>query len=366
MACEVKRTVAVKCGDIPVPAQHRTHNPAMPNPILVEVTRGNLVESRHRGAVAVVDATGASVFALGDVVAPVFPRSAIKALQALVLVESGGADRHGFGNEELALACASHGGEPAHVAGVERVLRAAGLEGSALACGTHWPLHQPSALALARAGGMASALHNNCSGKHAGFLCAACAMGVDTQGYETADHPIQREVKAALEGLSGAAIPDEHRAIDGCSVPTWALPLAALARAFAGFATGHGLAPQRAAAAQRLRAACAARPWFVAGSGRFCTALMEHFGTRVFVKTGAEGVFCGALPALGYGIAVKCEDGHGRAAEVAIAALIARLLPLDQRDQDFIARFVRPQLRNWQGTVVGAIRPASALEKASG
>jgi L-asparaginase II len=330
----------------------------VPNPVLVEVTRGNLVESRHGGAVAVVDADGAAVLAFGDVAAPVFPRSAIKALQALVLVEAGGADRYGFGEEELALACASHGGEPAHVAGVERMLRAAGLDTTALACGTHWPLHQPSAQALARAGGTASALHNNCSGKHAGFLCAACAMQAETGGYVEVGHPVQREVKAVLETLGGAAIPDERRGIDGCSVPTWAMPLADLARAFARFATGQALGAKRAAAAQRLRAACAAKPWFVAGTGRFDTELMQHFGARVLVKGGAEGVHCGALPELGYGIAVKCDDGHGRAADAIMAAAIARLLPVDGRDRDFLARFVRPMLRNWRGTVVGEIRPA--------
>src|SRR5207237_8831131 len=137
------------------------------------------------------------------------------------------------------------------------------------------------------------------------------------------------EVPAALESLAGTATPDERRAIDGCSVPTWAMPLSGLARAFAGFATGRGLAPRRAAAAQRLRAACAAKPWFVAGTGRFDTELMQHFGARVFVKGGAEGVHCGALPDLGYGIAVKCDDGHGRAAEMMMAAAIARLLRLD-------------------------------------
>jgi L-asparaginase II len=241
------------------------------------------------------------------------------------------------------------------------MLAAAGLDASALACGAHWPLHQSSARALARAGGTASALHNNCSGKHAGFLCAACAMAADTRGYEAADHPVQRAVKAALEDLTGAAISDERRAIDGCAVPTWALPLGDLARAFARFGTGRGLAAGRAAAAARLRRACAAKPWFVAGSGRFCTDLMEHFGERVFVKTGAEGVFCGALPEQGLGIAVKCDDGQGRAAEVAIAAVIAGLLPLHDRDGDFLARFVRPQLRNWNGTVVGGLGPTELL-----
>src|SRR5262249_54829997 len=150
-------------------------------------------------------------------------------------------------------------------------------------------------------------------------------------------------------------IPDERRAVDGCSVPTWALPLTGLALAFARFATGRGLDANRAAAARRLCAACAAKPWFVAGTGRFCTDIMEHFGARVFVKTGAEGVFCGALPELGYGIAVKCDDGHSRAAETAMAAVIARVLPLDERDRQFLARFVRPTLRNWKGTAIGGI-----------
>ncbi len=336
----------------------------MSNPVLVEVTRGSLVESRHSGAVEVVDADGATVMTAGDVRAPIFPRSAIKALQALVLVEAGGADRDGFGDEELALACASHSGEPGHVAGVERMLRAAGLAPSALACGTHWPLHQPSAQALARGGGTASALHNNCSGKHAGFLCAACAIEAAANGYVEATHPVQRAVKAVLEELSGAAIPDARRGIDGCSVPTWAVPLSGLAHAFARFATGRGLGAKRAAAAQRLRAACAAKPWFVAGTGRFDTALMEHFGPRVFVKGGAEGVHCGALPELGYGIAVKCDDGHGRAAEVVMAAMIGRFLPLEGGDRDFLEKFVRPTLRNWKGTVVGGIRPTEQSAEA--
>jgi L-asparaginase II len=333
----------------------------MSNPILVDVTRGNLVESRHRGSVAVVDADGARVLALGDVETPVFPRSAVKALQALVLMESGGADKYGLDDAQLALACASHGGEPEHVATAERTLRAAGLDVSALECGTHWPSHQASALALARSGAPATALHNNCSGKHSGFLCAACTMGVEPHGYVAPDHPVQREIKAALESMTGAALPDERRGIDGCSVPNWAIPLDALAHAFARFATGSGLGEKRAAAARRLRAACAAKPWFVSGTGRFSSEIMGHFGQRVFVKGGAEGVYCGALPELGYGIAIKCDDGQGRCAEVVMAAVIARLLQLGDADRTFLARFVRPALKNWRGTLVGELEPAPEL-----
>ncbi len=333
----------------------------MTNPILVEVTRGPLVESRHRGAVAVADAEGRNVLAVGDVGAPIFPRSAIKALQAIPPDrERGAAERYDFGDEELALACASHSGEPAHVAGVERMLAKAGLKPSALRCGAHWPIAQSAAYALARTG-TASALHNNCSGKHAGFLCLACAMGVERDEYFRPEHPVQRQVRAVLEDFTGAVLGQEVCAIDGCSVPTWAMPLQNLAHGFAKFGTGYGLSPARAAAAARLRQACATKPWFVAGTGRFCTEIMQLFGERVFVKTGAEGVYCGALPQQGIGIAVKCDDGASRAAQAIMAAVIARLLPLDGAERAALAAFMQPVLRNWNGFEVGAIRVTEAL-----
>jgi L-asparaginase II len=329
----------------------------MGNPVLVEVTRGALTESRHQGAVCVVDATGKAVIAIGDVVTPIFPRSAVKVMQALVLVESGAADRYRFGDAELALACASHAGEPDHVAGVERMLARAGLDAGTLQCGTHWPTHRPSADALVRAGLSASPLHHNCSGKHAGFLCAACVAGSDPRTYAAPTHQVQREVRAILENLAGSKIDDRHVGIDGCSVPTFALPLAALARAFGVLGSEQGLAPERAAAARRLRAACAAKPWYVAGTGLLATEIMSHFGTRVFVKGGAEGVFCGALPEHGLGIAIKCDDGAGRAAEVMMANVLIRLLGGDA----LLTKYARPPVRNWRGTVVGEMRPTGDL-----
>jgi len=332
----------------------------MANPVLVEVIRGSLLESRHRGAVAVADAEGRNVFAVGDVTAPVFPRSAIKALQALPLLEQGAAERYGFGDEELALACASHSGEPGHVAGVERMLASAGLDASALRCGSHYPISQSAAAEVARAGAP-SALHNNCSGKHAGFLCLACALGVDTAEYFRPEHPVQRQVRAVLEDFTGAVLGEECCAIDGCSVPTWAVPLENLAYGFAKFGTGDGLAPERARAAVRLRQACARQPWYVAGTGRFCTEIMQIFGARVFVKTGAEGVYCGALPDQGLGIAIKCDDGAGRAAQAIVAAMIARFLPLDAAERAALAPFLQPVLRNWNGIEVGTIRVTKAL-----
>ncbi len=333
----------------------------MTSPVLVEVIRGSLLESEHRGRVAVIDADGNAVLRLGDVARPVFPRSAVKPLQALPLVETGAADRFGFGDEELALASASHAGEPAHVALVEHMLARAGLDAAALVCGAHPPIHAPSAQALARSGREPSALHNNCSGKHAGFLCVACAMEANPAGYADPAHPVQRAVKAAIEGIAGVALEDRSRAIDGCSVPTWALPLEKLAHGFARFGTGRGLDPHRAQAAARIRAACAANPYLVAGTGRFCTRVMAHFGGRVLVKGGAEGVLCGALPEAGLGIAVKCDDGTARAAEVVMATLISRLLALDDADRGALAPLVQPGLRNWNGVEVGVLRPSDLL-----
>ncbi|HXW23243.1 MAG TPA: asparaginase [Xanthobacteraceae bacterium] len=333
----------------------------MANPVLVEVSRGPLVESRHRGAVCVVDADGATVLALGDGAQPVFPRSAVKALQALPLVETGAAERYALDDEELAIACGSHGGEPAHVAAVERMLARAGLDATALACGAHAPSDHPSADALVRSGSAPSALHNNCSGKHAGFLCVACHLGLDHRGYATPSHPVQRAVKAAIEQLAGVGLAEDRCGVDGCSIPTWAVPLTNLAQAFARFGTGHGLEPTRAWAAARLRAACARKPYFVAATGRFATVAMERLRERAFVKSGAEGVFCGALPERGLGIAIKCDDGAGRAAEAVMAALIIRLLPLDASEGAMLDQFARPILRNWNGIEVGRLLPTEAV-----
>jgi len=172
---------------------------------------------------------------------------------------------------------------------------------------------------------------------------------------------VQRQVRGVLEDFTGAVLGPDVCAIDGCSVPTWAMPLEKLAYGFAKFGTGHGLAPERARAAARLRQACARQPWYVAGTGRFCTEIMERFGARVFVKTGAEGVYCGALPEQGLGIALKCDDGAGRAAQAIMAAVIARFLPLEPADSAALAPFIQPALYNWVGIEVGAIKVTAAL-----
>jgi len=330
----------------------------MENPVLVEVLRGATVESRHRGAVAVVDADGGVALGIGDVERPVFPRSAVKAIQALPLVESGAADAYGFGRRELALACASHSGEPEHAALAAAMLERAGLDAGALECGAHWPSRQEAALDLARQGKRPTALHNNCSGKHAGFLCTCRHAGLGHRGYVAIGHEIQQGVRDAMEAVTGAAHGVENCGTDGCSIPTYAVPLKSLARGFARMATGVGLGETRARAAKRLIDACMAEPFLVAGTDRLDTRLMRAAGGRVMVKIGAEGVYCGAIPELGLGIALKCDDGAARAAEVMIAAVVAKLLPSEDALSAMIGDMARPVMANWNGIAVGALRPA--------
>ena len=332
----------------------------MTNPVLVEVTRGHIVESVHRGAVAVFDADGVEITAIGDIDKPVFPRSAVKAIQALPLVESGAADAFGLGAREIAMACASHSGEPAHADFAAAMLGKAGLDVGALECGAHWPTSQTAALALA-AGGQPSALHNNCSGKHAGFLCTCRHLGIDHRGYVGAGHGEQKLVREAMEAVTGAAHGADVCGVDGCSIPTYAVPLRNLATGFARMVTGRGLGPQRAAAARRIVEACMAEPFFVAGTDRADTRMMELGKGRVFTKTGAEGVFCAAIPEHGLGIALKCDDGATRAAESMVASVLAGLLKDDEELASGLRRIASPVLKNWNGIEVGAVRPAGAL-----
>ncbi len=331
----------------------------MENPVLVEVLRGARVESRHAGAVAVIDADGGVLLAAGDIDAPVFPRSAVKALQALPLIESGAADRFGLTPKEIALACASHGGEAQHVETATGMLAKAGQAPDCLECGVQWPSDSRAGRALAAAGREPSALHNNCSGKHSGFVCLACALGAAPAGYVRPEHPAMREVTAALAAMTGAALTEENRATDGCSIPTYAIPLRALALAFARFGSGARLPAARATAAARLRAAVAAHPFMVAGSGKFDTEMMTALGARVFVKVGAEGVYCGAIPEAGLGFAIKSDDGAARAAQAAAASVVRRFLP--GPGDPVLDRLAEPVLRNWNRIEVGQIRPAGPL-----
>ncbi len=327
----------------------------MANPILVELTRGDLVESVHRGSVAVLDASGAVRLALGDVMSPVYSRSSLKPMQAMVLVESGAAEAFGLSDEEVALACASHSGEPMHTGRVTAWLARLGLGEHDLACGAHPSRYEPVAEAMIRDGLKPTRVFNNCSGKHAGFLTVARHWDFAAEHYERAEHPVQRAVAAVLRDLSDAA--DLPYGIDGCAAPNFATSLAEFARAAARMAAPDALEKPRADAARRIIGAMIKYPELMSGTGRACATLIRAGGGRVAVKTGAEGFFGGWIPGLGLGIAIKIDDGAGRAAETAIAAVLDRLGLLGEAAQGIL----RAPILNTRGTVVGERRPAAAL-----
>jgi len=315
-------------------------------PVAVELWRGPACESRHRVAVAVAETGGRLVHAIGDVATPVFPRSAIKPIQAVPLVETGAADAFDLGDGELALACASHAGEPMHTERVAAWLARLGLGERDLACGAHAPNHRETAREMRRAGRVPTAVHNNCSGKHTGMLTTALHMGEPTAGYLDPAHPVQRRVKAVFEELAGVAL--SPPGVDGCGVPSWPLPLDRLAVAMANMV--------ERSAARRLFAAMQAQPKLVAGTDRLDTALMRA-RPDIVAKGGAEGVHVAVLPDRGLAVALKAEDGAGRAADVALLAVLERLVG-GIGDQPALRHHAQPPIENVAGKTVGVIRAA--------
>lgn len=310
-------------------------------PLRVEVRRGRLVESSHRVHVAVVDADGQVVRSWGDPERRTHPRSAIKPIQALPLVETGAADAFGLGDVELTLACASHNGETDHVATVETWLGRIGCSPHDLECG-------------AQAGRGPSPSANNCSGKHAGFLTVARHLGVPTAGYTAIDHPVQERVTAALGDLADVDPDPDDAGTDGCGIPVHPVPLSSIALAGARFAAPpeHWTADRREAC-RRLAAAMVANPWYVAGSGRLDTDLLRAGNGEVLTKAGAEGVQLAALPRLGFGVAVKVEDGAPRASEPVLGHVLSTLHPGLALEGVFGPR---RRLTNHAGTDVGEVR----------
>lgn len=329
---------------------------------LAEATRGGATESVHPGSAVIADAQGIR-WSAGDPAQRIFTRSATKPIQALPLVESGAADRFAISGAELALACASHNGEPVHAACAAAWLDRIGLNEANLECGIHWPMRQEAGRALAAGGAVPSQLHNNCSGKHAGFLATALHLGEPLEGYVAADHPVQRRWLALVEELSGASIADGPVGLDGCRIPSPTLPLAALAGAYARFADPAGLGAVRTAAIDRIARAIAANPHMIAGEGRACTRIAAITEGRVIAKIGAEGVYAGWIPEAGIGFALKIADGAMRAAEVAVVGLIRAALGPGHELSDRLAPLARVPLRTCGGEHAGEIRatfPAGA------
>jgi len=325
----------------------------MTNPVLVNVLRGEHIESRHRGSIAVCDPRGRLVASWGDVDTPVYPRSAVKLLQALPLVESGAADHFNLDGAQLALACSSHSAEPAHTGLVSAWLERIGLGEQDLECGPHPPMNESAAAALIRDGLQPGRIHNNCSGKHTGMLTTCRFLDEPTHGYIEPEHPAQQRWIDALGEMAGVDLRRLPADRDGCGIPVIALPLRAIATAFARVAAPDDLAPARGAALERLATAIAGNPLMIAGSGRLCSELIALTGKRLLVKTGAQGVYTALLPEQGLGVALKIDDGSGEAAEVAILDLLNRLGALHDDELNALAARCRVPIVNTVGRVTG-------------
>ncbi len=331
----------------------------------VLVTRGNLVESRHRVSLAAMRADGTLAAASGDPGLVAFWRSCAKFFQAIPLIADGAADALGVGDEELALACASHNGEDRHVAVAHRLLGHAAATVDDLVCGPHPSISDAVERERHAAGVQATRAHSNCSGKHAGMLAVARHRGW-TRGYADPDHPLQRrclDEVARWAGLPAASIP---HATDGCGVPSFALPLRAMALAYArlGLAASGEAVPavgeSSSAAARRLVRAVRAHPFLVAGTGRLDTDLIAASGGRVVSKVGAEGVYCACIPELGLGLAFKVEDGASRALEPALLALVDAVAP---GKAPGLESYRAPEIFNTRGDGVGRIEARIELDR---
>ena len=317
----------------------------MNNPLVVEVTRGASIESVHLVDVALVDNTGNLVEGWGESSRPTLPRSALKPIQATPLITEGVADSESLTAQQLAVACSSHNGEVGHVEVVARWLETLGFSHNVLECGAHVPANPQAARDLMLSGIQPDSRHNNCSGKHTGFVCLSKHFDLDVSGYIAPDHPVmKRFVTPAIEDFCRIDLSDQVPGVDGCGVPVWSIPLSHLAGGWSHLrARGSG---------QRLLQAMVDEPFLVAGTDRACTRLMEAASGDAAVKTGAEGVFCGVDLREGFAFALKVRDGQARAAEVAAEWLLDRLGCVE---------FAAPQtLKNWAGTSVGEIRVSPA------
>lgn len=337
---------------------------------LVEVNRGSITESRHRGHIAAVDGNGSLVASLGDVEAATYLRSSAKPFQAIPLLVSGAADRFGFTEQEVALACASHSGEPIHVELVSSMLKKIGLEPSALKCGIHEPYSAPEAQRMREVGIPATVLHNNCSGKHAGMLALALHLGAPIETYESPDNPVQIAIKEGVARFCGCGKKDLAVGVDGCAVPVFGMPIKTMASMYARLIKPSGLDEATVAACERIVAAMTRHPELIGGtSDRLDTEMMRATQGRLVSKVGAEGVYtagikpCAEWPA-GLGLALKIEDGDDyRARPTVVIETLRQLGVLAAESLSAVAQFSRFQVKNRRGDVVGEVRPAFYLKQ---
>ena len=334
--------------------------------LLLEITRGPLVEEVQRGHLAIVDAAGTLLASVGEPRAAVtYWRSSAKPFQSMTLVTSGAAAAFGFEPEDLAICSASHNAEEIHTARVAHVLQLAGNGPQDLRCGAHPPLDRATAAALARSGTAPTVLHSNCSGKHAGMLALAKHLGAPTEGYRSPDHPVQRLILETVCRFTGLRPEEIVIGVDGCGVPCFGLPVERMALAFARLMQPDDLPEADQQAAATVRSAMTSHSHFVGGTGRLDSDLMRLAGGRILMKGGASGVLCAGTEG-GIGIAVKLESGPqqpGFAAPIVIAALRALGALSEHEVAEQLAAHASPPVRNVAGDVVGETRVAFTLPR---
>jgi L-asparaginase II len=324
--------------------------------LLAEVWRGPAVESRHYGHVVAVDASGRVLFAVGDPERPTFPRSTLKPLQALAGIARGTAERFGFSEAEIAVTCASHAAEPRHREAVARILEKIGAAEGDLHCGPHPVPHLPSRDALVREGRSPTPIYSNCSGKHAGMLALARALGAPLHGYWEAEHPVQAEIQRVLAAACDTDLETLRWGVDGCGVPTYLQPLRELALGFARLAAPETLPEEYGRAARRITAAMTAAPEMVRGEGGLDSVLMRALPGALFCKGGAEGCEGIGLLGRGIGIAVKAEDGGARPLAPVVLSLLRRFGALPEPAPEALRPLLCPEVTNTRGEVVGEVR----------
>jgi L-asparaginase II len=319
-------------------------------PTLATAVRGDVIEARMRGHIAVTDASGTVLHSAGSPQVETTLRSCVKPIQSLPFLRLA-ADRLDASDREIAVACASHQGEDEHVATVRGLLARAGVPETALGCGPQLPSDEATARRLLASGEVPRPVHNNCSGKHAAMLATCAVMGWPLDGYMELDHPCQQAVSEALQEMLGVDLDRVPRGIDGCGLTTYGIPLAAIARGFA--------AASADAAFHRAQDAMAAHPFLVAGTGRFDTALLEVAGAGLTAKIGGAAVWAAVVRPGGPGIAIKLESGGGEAIPVVAIAVLQQLGVVASDLPERLRPFATVTMRNWAGRDVGEIRPAS-------
>lgn len=323
------------------------------NPAEVVVERNGALESKHLVDVVVVDAEGTVILGLGDVERNIFPRSAMKPLQAIALIEVlNEADHGALSDDEISLICASHNAENIHVEAVLGLMEKFDLNPDTLTCGAHWSIDQATSIKQARMMDMPTKAHNNCSGKHAGMVILATVMGARAEGYAKLSHPVQQRILGVLEHMTGADLMQYPHGVDGCGAPALSGPMGNWARGFAVFADPSHVSASREKAIGMIRDAIAAKPEMMAGTGRACSAVNAAYGHDMTVKVGAEGVYGAAFHNLGLGMMLKARDGNKRGAEAALGAIIHAL---GYDEHEALKIFFDPIQRNWAGEETGQI-----------